>query len=159
MFKVCVCEEGGSKNQHAAAGYIHFRGIPNQLLPSTFHWQWPEKVEQGPGYFKVLTEGCYLCSVIMSAIETCMLFSITLLFSHANMYIADFCFLILSMSLLTCSLESQLLGWETKTTRCFTFHAEEVKLETIFLSFLWKKVQKYKESYTFNPAQFKHWIQ
>lgn len=70
----------------------------------------------------------------MSAIETCMLFFITLLFSHANMYIADFWFLILSMSLLTCFLESQLLGWETKTTRCFTFHAKEVKLE-IFLSF------------------------
>lgn len=92
----------------------------------------------------------------MSAIETCMLFSITLLFSHANVYIADFCILISSMTLLTCSLESQLLGWETKTTRCFTFHAEEVKLEIIFLRFVWKKVRKYEERYTFNPAEFKH---
>lgn len=63
------------------------------------------------------------------------------------------------MSLLTCSLESQLLGWETKTTRCFTFHAEEVKSEIIFLSFLWKKVQKYEEGYTFNPKEFKQRIQ
>lgn len=85
-----------------------------------------------------------------------MLFSITLLFSHANMYIAVFCFLILSISLLTCLLGSQLLGWEPKTTRCFIFHAEEVKLEIIFVRFLWTKVQKYEKSYTFNPAQFKH---
>lgn len=28
----------------------------------------------------------------MSAIEACMLFSITRLLSHASMYIADFCF-------------------------------------------------------------------
>lgn len=91
-FKACVCEEEGNRNQHEAAGYVHLRGIPNQLLPSTFHWQWPEKIEQGPGYTQVLTASCYLCSVIMSAIEACMLFSITRLLSHASMYIADFCF-------------------------------------------------------------------
>lgn len=53
-----------------------------------------KKIEQGPGYIKVLNVGCYLCSVIMSAIETCMLFSTTLQFSHANMYIAGFLLLV-----------------------------------------------------------------
>lgn len=70
----------------------------------------------------------------MSVIETwCFSPPVALLLSHANMHTADFCILILSMSLLTCCLESQLQGWETKTTRCFAFHAEEVKLEIIFL--------------------------
>lgn len=128
---LCVWGREDTKAPEQQLGSVHCRGIPNQLLPSTSHWQWPEKTEQGPGYIKVLTAGCYLCSVIMSVIETWCFSPIALLLSHAN--IADFCILISSMSLLTCCLESQLLGWETKTTRCFAFHAEEVKLEIIFL--------------------------